>query len=220
MNRKPVFIAVLLGSLLVAACVMLAASLLFGEQLRWRAEATKYHQEMEGYYSQAKNYFYENQEEFEAIRRIIESKPTEGEGAYGGYSVSHRGITSHFLPCKETVFMTGGQIAFNDEELEVLMHYFRGYDYERLEMLGITSEAQFIMFSKGDYYKQGRYRIVIAPASPPRAYSAQALFAEHLDDNWVIMRLCESPATPHVWIWEKSPTGEIVLADPPYESAP
>lgn len=112
-------------------------------------------------------------------------------------------------------------VEFTDDELRVIESFFSGSDTERLEMLSIDQDAKFTMFSRGDYGAT-LYEIIIVhvPAHYSRVILHPVIEAEPLDDNWVIIKLCEFDVSryPYVDIWTTDESGKIVLGEPPYRT--
>jgi len=179
-----------------------------------KKEVKKNFAAMQDHYAETKNYFYDHHDLFDAIYDMLERK-----SAYGHFSIDYQGIHAYFAQEKDFVRMNSKPVQFTDEELRTLESFFEGYDYDRLEMLRIDQDSRFTMFNKGNY-ENGRYKILIVPAQPQNIYSCQALHAEYLDENWVVIQSCESPREQHVFIWERDAGGKIILGSPPYPVAP
>jgi len=156
----------------------------------------------------ARSIFFERKEEFETLSEIFENK----RAAYGFY-VNNHGLWNGFVEEKDHIVIPSKFVSFTEEERKVVEDFFRGYDFERLDMWkisGSSNMATFTLFSKG------KYEIVLTRGPGRNATSWQrfrAFAVEVLEDDWVMLALRHAQETEWISIWNRV-DGVTSLASP------
>ena len=138
----------------------------------------------------AEEFFTQNLEIFEEIAPVMAERDF--------VSINYSGVTYHFIQDKETVVIPEHEM-LSESDIETVIRFFEGSDYEQLEMLKVSSnghEAEFCV------YVDGQFEILIiknpnSRHTPKTMY--QAFKIRYLTDDWLMLAIDNKMSTEELF---------------------